>query len=1176
MKKLGTEDNLDEMDIYEENTLKLSPELHKQRGLKIDRLYTKKGTDVYSMFRYELRDSVIRNPDGSIVSEMKNIEVPADWSQMATDILAQKYLRKKGVPQHDEKGNPILDSEGKPLLGSEKSIKQVIKRLSKCWRHWGEKFGYFETQEDADAFEDEIAYMLLAQIAAPNSPQWFNTGLHLMYGITGPAQGHYYVDHKTGEVKASTDAYSRPQVHACFILSLKDDLVNQGGIFDLVMREARIFKYGSGTGTNFSSLRAIGEPLSGGGVSSGLMSFLKIFDRAAGAIKSGGTTRRAAKMVCLDADHPEVIEFIEWKHIEEQKVAALVAGGATLKELTDNIYNLVSNGKTIKDKELRSIIRTAKKKGIPLNYIKKIYQSALLGKKFEVRTYNTNYEGEAYLTVSGQNSNNSIRLSHKFMDALEVNGDWHLTRRTDGKISKTLKAKDLWDKIVSSAWSCADPGLQFDDTINEWHTCPASGKINASNPCSEYMFLDDTACNLASINLIKFYEDENGLFDVERFKHACRLWTIVLDISVGMAEYPSYEMAKKSYEFRTLGLGYANLGALLMTMGIPYDSEEGRAICGAITSIMCGTAYETSAEMAKLFGPFPQYEKNSTHMLRVIRNHRRAAYNSAPNEYEGLRIKPMGINPSHCPTYLLKEARYAWDRALSLGEKYGFRNAQTTVIAPTGTIGLVMDCDTTGIEPDFALVKFKKLSGGGYFKIINSSLPKALKNLGYSEQQIKEIVEYCIGRGTFKNAPYINHQTLKAKGFTDREIEIIEAHAKNAFDIRFIFSSYTLGSEFFKSLNIPEEKLSAPYFDLLKELGFKEEEIEAANEYVCGAMTIEGAPHLKQEHYPIFDCANRCGKKGKRFIHYSGHIKMMAAAQPFISGSISKTINLPSDASIQDVSDAYLMAYTNMLKCIAIYRDGSKLSQPLVSKDDELSAELYAIGTEEEDVNENVSYSELQKKAIEQTQPILVRRRLPPKRRGFIQEATIGGQKVYLRTGEYPDGTLGEIFIDMYKEGASYRSLLNCFAVAVSKALQYGVPLEEFVDSFTFTRFEPSGNVTGHHAIKRATSILDYVFRVLGYEYLNRTDLAHSLPEENNTPGITNVELKKNAQNNPEPKTQREKPTIQKQEEAMKKTDEYKSKGYTGDMCQACGSMHVKRSGTCSVCEDCGTTSGCS
>uniref|UniRef100_A0A831X7J2 Vitamin B12-dependent ribonucleotide reductase n=2 Tax=Thermorudis TaxID=1649508 RepID=A0A831X7J2_9BACT len=1366
-------------------------------GLRIARVFTRPGQDPYETIAWTRRTSRITNPDSSVVFEMTDAEVPEPWSQVATDIVVSKYFRKAGVPQYDEQGNPILDEHGQPVLGPERSVRQVVRRLVGCWRDWGERYGYFATTEDAQAFEDELTYMLLHQMAAPNSPQWFNTGLYWAYGITGPAQGHAYVDPDTGELKKSTDAYSRPTPHACFIQSVEDDLVNPGGIFDLVMREARVFKYGSGSGTNFSKIRAEGEPLSGGGTSSGLMSFLKVFDRAAGAIKSGGTTRRAAKMVVVDVDHPDIEKFIRWKAEEEKKVAALIAAG-----------------------------------------------------------YSADFNGEAYATVSGQNSNNSVRVTDEFVQAVLNDGDWHLRWRTDGRVSKTVKARYLWDLIAEAAWQCADPGIQFDTTINDWHTCPVSGRINASNPCftgdtriltehglmridelvgegiegrfirvlrrdgnpsrpsqlmltgvnpilqvtlsdgrrlrttpnhtwilrdgtrkpaaelvdgdevlihdfpveyegiwelpiridrqlgerslpsmptrwspelaeilghligdgcidssgvtvlvygthedereetaerhkrwletlfgiavsdtrvgngcrqlrisrravgrffaalgvktarahdkrvpnslftapkeivaaflrgyfgadgtcygrgemgecevsaasaargllediqlllqlfgirssigemrgaekegfggytcracyrlqvhpqdlerfstdigfsvrykqerlrsllgsrrmskaadrpvhvvrveeageeltynltephdhavwangvyiaqcSEYMFLDDTACNLASLNLMKFYDPETGVFDVETFRHAVRLWTVVLEISVLMAQYPSDAIAWKSYEFRTLGLGYANLGSLLMTMGLPYDSDEARAIAAAITAIMTGEAYATSAEMAEVLGPFPGFAPNREHMLRVIRNHRRAAYNAHPAEYEGLHTPPVGLNPAHCPPYLVQSARQAWDRALELGERHGYRNAQVTLLAPTGTIGLLMDCDTTGVEPDFALVKFKKLAGGGYFKIANRSIAPALRRLGYSPEQIEDILRYVLGTLSLEGAPHINRESLRQRGFTDADLDRIEQALPSVFELSFAFSPWTLGEETMRRLGFTPEQWTRPDFDLLRELGFTRQQIEEANDVICGRQTVEGAPHLKPEHLPVFDCANKCGKHGTRFIHHLGHIRMMAAVQPFLSGAISKTINMPNEVTVQDVADAYLEAWRLGLKALAIYRDGSKLSQPLSTRAEKKAEE-----------KEPEAQAEKQVVIVERPR----RRPLPPKRRGITYEGRVAGHKIYLRTGEYEDGTLGEIFVDMHKEGAAFRSLMNCFAIAISKGLQYGVPLEEFVDTFTFQRFEPQGLVEGHPYIKMATSIVDYIFRVLGYEYLGRTDFVQVQP----------------------------------------------------------------------------------
>ncbi|MCX2726903.1 vitamin B12-dependent ribonucleotide reductase [Thermomicrobium sp. 4228-Ro] len=1355
-----------------------------RQGLRIPRFYTRPGEDPYASVRWTRRASRITNPDGTVVFEMTDAEVPEHWSQVATDIVVSKYFRKAGVPQYDENGQPILDEHGNPVLGPERSVRQVIRRLVGCWRDWGERYGYFATPEDAQAFEDELAYMLLHQIGAPNSPQWFNTGLYWAYGITGPAQGHWYVDPETGELRQSPDAYSHPSAHACFIQSVEDDLVNPGGIFDLVLREARVFKYGAGSGTNFSKIRAEGEPLSGGGTSSGLMSFLKVFDRAAGAIKSGGTTRRAAKMVVVDIDHPDIEQFIRWKAEEEKKVAALVAAG-----------------------------------------------------------YSADFNGEAYATVSGQNSNNSVRVPDEFIQAVLEDREWHLRWRTDGRIAKTVRARDLWRLIAEAAWQCADPGIQYDTTINDWHTCPASGRINASNPCvtgdtliattqgyrriadlvgqtveiiagdgqpslvtrvfptgtkpvyrlhtragytldltadhrvwtvnrgdvpaielrpgdrvqlrgagfgtrsldpavaeiiglavgdgcltgsqghlfitvgkdeqalaaalattlndftaaaedgrarrakrvietpttlrvgtsalpvrtlvsryavldqgaaakrftdevftldrdsqaallrglftadgtvadygeksqyislestsltllqqvqllllsfgiksklyrnrslgglnrmpggtyerqpvhslrisrssrvrfaqeigfmpespkaaklaalndrvgvyqerledevvgleylgeqpvfdlteprtqhfvangivvhncSEYMFLDDTACNLASLNLLKFYDPKTGRFDIAAFRHAVRLWTIVLEITVLMAQYPSREIAWNSYRFRTLGLGYANLGSLLMTMGLPYDSDEARAVAAAITAIMTGEAYATSAEMAAVLGPFPAFPENREHMLRVIRNHRRAAYDAHPEEYEGLHIAPQGLDPTHCPPDLLRAARQAWDRALELGERYGYRNAQATLLAPTGTIGLLMDCDTTGIEPDFALVKFKKLAGGGYFKIVNRSVAPALERLGYAPEQIEDILRYVLGTLSFEGAPHINRETLRARGFTDDDLARIEAALPGVFELRHAFSPYVLGEAAMRRLGFTPEQWSQPGFDLLTALGFTPQQIEEANDVICGWQTVEGAPHLKPEHLPVFDCANKCGKHGTRFIHYMGHIRMMAAVQPFLSGAISKTINMPHEVTVEDVANAYFEGWRLGLKALAIYRDGSKLSQPLATRSSDDRGKK-GEGTEPAGEPEK----QVQVVVVERPR----RRPLPAKRRGITYEGRIGGQKVYLRTGEYEDGTLGEIFVDVAKEGAAFRSLMNCFAIAVSKGLQYGVPLEEFVDTFTFQRFEPQGMVEGHPNIKMATSIIDYIFRVLGYEYLGRTDLVQVPPED--------------------------------------------------------------------------------
>ncbi len=1225
--------------------------------MKIERKFTKAGQDAYADLDFVTTASEIRNPDGTTVFKLDNVEVPTGWSQVASDVIAQKYFRKAGVPVRlkkvKEKGVPeflwrsVPDGKDVETTG-EISAKQVFDRLAGAWAYWGWKGGYFTDESDAQAYFDEMRIMLARQMGAPNSPQWFNTGLHWAYGIDGPGQGHYYVDYKTGKLTKSTSAYEHPQPHACFIQSVKDDLVGDGGIMDLWVREARLFKYGSGTGTNFSSLRAANEPLSGGGKSSGLMGFLKIGDRAAGAIKSGGTTRRAAKMVICDADHPDVQEFINWKVKEEQKVASIVAGSKMHEARLNDIFSAIRawDGSTEdsvdpkKNPQLKDAIRGAKKSSIPETYVKRVLDYAKQGyESIEFPTYDTDWDSEAYASVSGQNSNNSIRVTDAFLKAVKDDADWALLNRTDGSVAKTIKARDLWEDVGHAAWACADPGIQYHDTVNAWHTCPEDGEIRGSNPCSEYMFLDDTACNLASMNLLKFYDD--GRFDAEAYMHASRLWTVTLEISVMMAQFPSKEIAQRSFEFRTLGLGYANIGGLLMNMGHGYDSDEGRALCGALSAIMTGVSYATSAEMAGELGAFAGYERNSDHMLRVIRNHRNAA-NGKADGYEALAVKPVPLDHANCPDSRLVElAMSSWDEALALGEKHGYRNAQSTVIAPTGTIGLVMDCDTTGIEPDFALVKFKKLAGGGYFKIINQSVPAALEMQGYGSAQIEEIISYAVGHGTIGNAPGINHTSLIGHGFGPNELAKIDAALGSAFDIRFVFNQWTLGAEFCTNvLGIPAVRLNDPAFDLLAHLGYSRADIDAANDHVCGTMTLEGAPHLRPEHYHIFDCANPCGKKGKRYLSVNSHITMMAAAQSFISGAISKTINMANDATIEDCQKAYELSWSLGVKANALYRDGSKLSQPLASalvEDDDEAADVLESGSNHEKAT--VLAEKIVEKIVIKEVNKFQRDKMPERRKGYTQKAIIGGHKVYLRTGEYADGQLGEIFIDMHKEGAGFRAMMNNFAIAVSVGLQYGVPLEEFVDAFTFTKFEPSGMVQGNDSIKNATSILDYIFRELAVSYLDRTDLAHVKPEGHSfddlgrgeEEGVRNISemseaaatrslavlkqisstgyLRKrlpqelyvlNGGQVPSqmaaqgvadhvanlqtlvPETTStatlvaSQTTVTSGAVAMDARTKAKMQGYEGEACGDCGNYTLVRNGTCMKCNTCGATSGCS
>jgi ribonucleoside-diphosphate reductase alpha chain len=1375
--------------------------------MKFSRIYSTPG-DPYAGVSFEPRTSRIANPDGTVVFEAKDIAIPAGWTQVATDILAQKYFRKAGVPDRTvrvpEAGIPDWLWRSEPAsdatFGSEDDARQVFHRLAGCWTYWGFKHGYFDDEFQARAYYEEMCAMLARQIGAPNSPQWFNTGLHWAYGISGPAQGHWFIDPKTGELAQSTSAYEHPAPHAClpyralvttphgaipigeivrrglagvevfdhlgttairaaaftgikdvyrvtladrteleatldhkvlaadaetgtiafrelralrcgdrlvkrtstgvesqryiaptpdslrdagranrvpvgdrtgylaaiesahatatrgvrtlllaepefvtvpieaieflatepvydieteshafltnnvvvhncFIQSVEDDLVNEGGIMDLWVREARIFKYGSGTGSNFSKIRGEGERLSGGGTSSGLMSFLKVGDRAAGAIKSGGTTRRAAKMVTLDLDHPDVEEFITWKVSEEQKVSDLVTGSITCEKHLNAIMHAAHEPSIPESARLdpalnpglKAAIRAALGVGIPQANIQYALDFARQGyKELTVETYDTNWDSKAYGTVSGQNSNNSVRIPNEFFARLDAKQNWDLIRRTDGRIAKSVPAEDLWEKIAIAAWQCADPGVQYDTTINEWHTCPADGRINASNPCSEYMFLDDTACNLASLNLVTFL-DESGRFDARKFADAVRIWTFTLEVSVLMAQFPSREVARKSYDYRTLGLGYANLGTLLMRIGLPYDSEEAFGWCGAISALMTGAAYKTSAEMSRELGPFPRYDANADAMGRVLRNHRHAAYAAKAAEYEELTIVPT----THQPTLFTQEtwalARSIWDNALAIGEVAGYRNAQVTCIAPTGTIGLLMDCDTTGIEPDFALVKFKKLAGGGYFKIVNQSVEPALRRLGYNADQIFAIETFAKGTNTLEGAPHINRATLKAKGFDDGAIARVEAQLPGAFELGFAFNKFTLGEDFCREkLGMTDEQLADWNHSILRDtLGFTNAQIEEASDVICGRMTLEGAPFLNEEHLAVFDCATPCGKHGSRFIRPLAHVDMMAAAQPFISGAISKTINLPQTATIADVKEAYRYSWERMVKAVALYRDGSKLSQPLAAS--------YDVGGGEDLDQPQAAYEgpvQIAERIVYRY--IAKRRRMPDRRGGYTQKAIVGGHKVYLRTGQYEDGTLGEIFVDMHKEGAAFRSLMNNFAIAVSLGLQHGVPLEEYVDAFTFTRFEPNGPVVGHENIKMATSILDYIFRELAVSYLGRYDLAQVQPsqavdamgpepefvgEEDSgevhyiaptaTPKASAPAQAALVSRVPEPvgavSTARAAAgTPSRGQIVAEKAREAIAKGYSGDACTTCGQFTLVRNGTCLKCDSCGATSGCS
>ena len=1199
-----------------------------ESGLVIERRFTTAGEDAFDVFDWIEMDVEIRNPDGSMADTVEGVKLPSGFSGVPGKVCAQKYLRKAGVPKHlrkvPEDGVPVWLQRSTPdherlqtldagnRMGGEPDGRELFRRLAGTWTYWGWKYGYFASEADARAYFDEMCYLIASQRSAPNSPQWFNTGLHWAYGIEGPAQGHSFVDPETGELEFSTNAYEHPQPHACFIQSVSDSLVGGSeSIMGLWNREALLFKYGSGTGSNFSRIRGAGEPLSGGGSSSGLLSFLKIGDRAAGAIKSGGTTRRAAKMVTLDLDHPDIEEYIDWKSSEEEKVSALVIGSNILQKNANSLMNAIwkfGDDEGRFDQEVNPGLRRAMVRAIrehvPQPHIQRILDLAKQGwKGVDFEILDTNWQGEAYLTVSGQNSNNSVRVPNQFMDSVKQGGDWNLYWRTELERSeaedrepepcKTMDAGGLWDKVAYTAWACADPGVQFDTTINEWHTCPEGGKINGSNPCSEYMFLDDTACNLASINLLHYYDLDTQTFHIDDFRHSVRLWTTTLEISVLMAQFPSEEIARKSYEYRTLGLGYCNIGSLLMHMGIPYDDERAYAICGAITSIMCGETYSTSAEMASILGPFPDYERNSEHMLRVMRNHRRAAYDSSVDDYEGLTVSPMGINAKKCPKDLLEAARESWDRAVREGEEHGYRNAQTTVIAPTGTIGLIMGADTTGVEPQFSLVQFKTLAGGGSLRIVNKGVPSALRRLGYSDNECKTIEEYIIGTGRIAGCPSLPVDRLMEAGLSGKDLAEIESKMGDVFDIRSAFAPSLLGKELCTgSLGMTEDQYEDAFFDTLSFLGFTQEEVDAAEEHIFGNLTIEGAPGLKEEHLAVFDCATPCGAKGRRSIAWPAHVKMMAAAQPFISGAISKTINMPSNSTVDDVREAYNLSHTTMNKACAVYRDCSKLSQPLMNKlveDTDLTEEVTEEDPIERMVEETVKVLPVPEAVAQPVAEsfvdfIATRRSLPDKKRATSTKARIGGHSVRLITGEYPDGKLGEIILVTSKEGAAWRAMLNQFAIAVSIALQHGVPLEAFIKVFTFQKFEPSGQVVGGSGrVKMASSLVDWIFRELAIEYAGRDDLAHVAAEDFDQFSISKPEITDTGVLRTEGEKREVQMTldaavapIQERDAEARARQAARERGFTGDICDDCGSSQMVRNGTCLKCNACGSTTGCS
>jgi ribonucleoside-diphosphate reductase alpha chain len=969
----------------------------------VTRYFTKslEGTSstVFDLFTWHTIDISLKDyKSGQVILHMENLEFPTHFSQTACDIIASKYFRKNG----------LIDAPH-----YETSFKQLVHRMVSFWINSALDENLV-TEENKQIAYDELCYMLIAQMWAPNSPQWFNTGLALSYGIEGPKQGHYYYDETIGDVVLSKDAYTRTQGSACFIVSVDDALLGDKSITDQLAIETRLFKYGSGVGSNWSSIRGKGELLSGGGKSSGLMSFLKVFDRNAGAIKSGGTTRRAAKMNILNIDHPEVEDFITWKATEEDKVAALGKMG-----------------------------------------------------------YDTHFDGEAYDTVSGQNANNSIRVTDAFMAQVEAGkGDVALTNRLDGKISKTVSSQSLFEKISKAAWRCGDPGMQFDDTINSWHTCPygengdptdSNNRINGSNPCSEYMFLDDTACNLASINILKFYDNETKTFDIAGYKHAISLVQLILEATIHHGQFPTKEIARRSYHFRTTGLGLTNLGALLMLMGLPYDSEEARSVSAALMSLLTGQAYYTSALMAKDIGAFTYFDLNKEPMLRVLSQHAFCAGVAAPEAVSALNYDPVTLSHAVLEKMglqaLSQTLKEVWADTLNYGNTYGYRNAQVSVLAPTGTIAFAMDCATTSLEPFFSHVAYKKLVGGGSLEIVNPILPQTLANLGYTQAQIKDITAY-----------------------------ILRKEEKDGY-------SYLVDGQ------------------------------------------IEGAPHLKEEHYSIFDTANKCGF-GKRYIAPEGHVKMMAALTPHVSGAISKTVNLPSHANIETIASIYLLSWKLGVKAIALYRDGCKESQPLSSSLEETTqANL-----------EDLNYKDLLEYAKNAHTKVSPTRNKPTGiRTARVHEAQINGLRLYITVSFYEDGRLGELYVSAGKQGSIVKGLLDSISTTISKMLQYGVSPQIISEMYRGQKFEPSGFVGGHPYIKKVDSISDLISKIIDIELGDYTYCQVKPNEHFNASSVHSQ------------------PSKEQEGEVLH-----------GEVCSHCQSTRLIKNGTCKVCQDCGTTTGCS
>lgn len=1148
--------------------------------------------NLYQNINFIEKYSQLKEVDGKVLGSFK-IVVPDFWSQTSADIIAQKYARRAGVPRYLKKIHEdnvpvwlqrseedvdafLKENHGKIDINEfsqdshlryehEDDARMIFERVAGCWAYWGWKGGYFEAENDACDFYQSTVLMMINQEAAANSPQQFNGGIHWAYGIKGQPQGHFYYDAEQKDCVRSTSAYEHPQLHACFILSVNDSLLGEGGILDLATKEATAFKYGSGTGSNFSALRAKNEPLSGGGSSSGLMSFLGMFDKVAGALKSGGKTRRSAKMNTIDVNHPEILDYITCKMHEENKVASMITGSKNIKKHLDNLHYAAKHGEcdVNANPALASAIIDAHRDSVPVELLIRalsLLEQGVDDIGFEVFT--ADFNGSAYASVNMQNANNSIRVTDEFMRAVIDDDYFKLTNRTNPKEYTQVKARKIWDSLCLSAWSCGDPGIQMDDTIASWHTCPASGRINGSNPCSEYMFLDDTACNLASLNLVKF-QLKNGRLDTDKFVKAVKTWLKALEISVFIAQYPSRLIASNSHKFRPLGLGYANLGSFLMRAGIPYDSDEARSIAGYITAVMHGVSYKTSAELASKLGAFEGYQLNREHMMRVICNHRHAVFGELCDQ---VNIQPRSLDHTYLTNVESEFVKNLWDDVVDHGHKYGFRNSQVTVLAPTGTIGLMMGCNTTGVEPQYMLITHKKLSGGGYMKLVDESVNYALMHLGYTNDQIDAINKHIVGHGSLAQCDLLNHEALLNRGFTKENIAKIESALPDVFDVSNAFSEFIIGSEIYDHLHIPADQRNGS--SLLKQL-IPEDKIKDLNLYVCGHMCIENAPFIKPDHLQVFDCAVPNGEHGKRSIATKGHVLMVSTAQSFLSGAISKTFNQRQETKVtsktydtafdaedvESISDVFMLCYKHGVKCTTVFRDGSKMSAPLGSFSDNKILSLLRSVNSAPDSKTKLKRGE--------------RELLPNKRYGYTQKVTVSNDSIYHTTGENVGGELRELFITASgREGSAFRSIMNAFAKSISLGLQYGVPLEEFIHAFVFMNFPPSGLVSGHKHIKKIYSIIDYIMRDLAINYCNMMDLANV--QNAHKEDVAN--LRNNITHKRVTNTTSIDSALDATQLEIKKA---RMLGYTGEFCAVCREARMIYDGTCSICEACSNTTGC-